>query len=45
MPFEIVKENLASMAVDAIVYADTQHTFSLFNFNPLLLQEGGKELC
>ena len=44
MPFEIVKENLASMAVDAIVYADTQHTFSLFNFNPLLLQEGGKEL-
>lgn len=44
MPFEIVKNDITSMSVDAIVYAETQQPFSLFNFNPLQFQKRGKEL-
>lgn len=44
MPFKIVKNDIASMTADAIVYANTPQPFMLFNFNPLLYDKKGKEL-
>ena len=44
MPFQIVKSDIISMATDAIIYAETPQPFSLFNFNPLIIHETGKEI-
>ena len=44
MPFEIVTSDLISMEADAVIYAETKHPFSMFQFNPLTLHEKGKEL-
>ena len=44
MPFQIVANDIANMTTDAIVYADTPQPFSMFQFNPLMIQEKGREI-
>ena len=44
MPFQIIKNDIVSMATDAIIYADTPQPFSMFTFNPLMLHKTGKEI-
>ncbi len=44
MPFEIVKSDILSINADAVVYADTPQPFSLFQFNPFLLNDKGREV-
>lgn len=43
MPFNIIRNSIASVTADAIVYADTPQPFTLFSFNPLQFGKG-KEL-
>lgn len=44
MPFQLVKSNLISIKTDAIIYAEAQQVFKLFNFNPLLYDKRGREV-